>query len=1502
MDTTGTSATFSLSGLTANASYDLQASLDSTFMDGTEVSGGFTNRPAHEDFDSLHSNNTTASGLWGNSTTLYVGQYDDRLDSGFYTYNRSSHAFESTTTLRDISGFEHVSELPNGLWSDGTYLWMVVDDGSVEALALADNSHAAGQYFRTDYSSKTSGIWGNSSTIWVSRNAKDGHLLPAHRKDTKVADTDKNITLHADNIDVRAIWSDGTTMWVVDEDDLKAYAYGMDDGMRDEDPEFDLDPENESPQGMWSDGDTVWVSDSGADRIYAYYLPGGGEPRVSDVGAVSASRQTATATVKLLNPGSASTTVSLRYRLTADTDWTDADAPVDATGTSANFSLSGLTANAEYDLQASLDSTFMDGAEISGGFTNRPLDEDFDTLWASGNAFPTGIWSDGTTMWVSDKSDDSFYAYTLTTKQFTKKLDVSPATLLSGRTTTTPHQIWSNGTYLWMLDSFQEEIFAMDIANESDAGEYDISTGTLVTVGNDRVAGIWGSVDTSGMTATGIMYVADDQDDKIYAYDLSGTTWSSSTSSSFFTTLSAAGNNNPRGIWSDGATMWVIDDNDDKIYAYNASTKARDAAKDLALVTKTGESSFDMWSDGDILWVSNARLVEGLIVGSHVRLYAYYLPGAGEPRVTGVSVDTASVTKNSATVRVTLNNPDSDSQTVYQRHWAKSGSPPASASDQKITTSDSVTFNLSSLSQGVEYQVDASLDSTFMTGVVSHTFITLDVAGKPTGVTVTEDDKKLTVAWTAPTDTGGTAITGFKVQWKSGNQNFGGDPSRQHTAGAADTSHDITGLTNGTEYTVRVLATNSVGDGAWSDEKNGTPSTVPGKPVVTPSAGNTEINVSWTIDTGGSAITGYTLQYKESSVAGWAAADVTEVNPANDQTSYKIENLTNGTAYTVRLQATNANGTGAWSDEKSETPTAKPPPSVTIATEADEPIQGPFTFTVTFNEEVEDFYCYADEPENPPDGPLCEIGAGYVGGALVDVKDFEEVAVNSAGEHVFSARVEDILTGTLAISVNPGKAHAKAGGLGNTFGTLQVEVELLDRGTRHPITTVWSSQMTPASIGGYLGYGSVGSHTGGSLTDDEFNWQGQTYTVKALLYNPAQGQLELDLSPALPDQGHRMVLEFYYLDTQQRYHASLEDPRESGLIQDDEQLWTYHWHPAETELEAGGLVVVKLERQGPGGPPPPPTGLSATPVPAAIALSWDGPPSGVSVTGYRVERRNREGGEYAVVIDDTGSAGAGYTDSTATSDGKYYYRVTALNSAGESRPSYPVSAGPPGQPQSASALGTREDALLSWDDPQDDSITGYHIERRDRDQGGGFSTLESDTGGADTGYSDDTVEPGGRYAYRVTALNDFGESDPSEPVEVDIPGGLPDRPTGLDATATEDAVTLSWDGPGNDGITGYRIERQDREGSDGFATLVADTGSADAGYTDDTVEAGGRYAYRVAAINGDGESQASEPANADVPGGNPPDQPTGLGAVASEDAVDPVLGRSAGRQHHRLPD
>ena len=42
--------------------------------------------------------------------------------------------------------------------------------------------------------------------------------------------------------------------------------------------------------------------------------------------------------------------------------------------------------------------------------------KDFDTLRAAGNEDPIGIWSDGTTMWVTDWGDAKIYAHSMSTK------------------------------------------------------------------------------------------------------------------------------------------------------------------------------------------------------------------------------------------------------------------------------------------------------------------------------------------------------------------------------------------------------------------------------------------------------------------------------------------------------------------------------------------------------------------------------------------------------------------------------------------------------------------------------------------------------------------------------------------------------------------------------------------------------------------------------------------------------------------------------------------------------------------------------------------------------------------------------------------------------------------------------------------------------------------------------------------------------------------------------
>ena len=195
---------------------------------------------------------------------------------------------------------------------------------------------------------------------------------------------------------------------------------------------------------------------------------------------------------------------------------------------------------------------------------------------------------------------------------------------------------------------------------------------------------------------------------------------------------------------------------------------------------------------------------------------------------------------------------------------------------------------------------------------------------------------------------------------------------------------------------------------------------------------------------------------------------------------------------------------------------------------------------------------------------------------------------------------------------------------------------------------------------------------------------------------------------------------------------------------------------------------------------------------------------------------------------------------------------------------------PPDRPKGLDATVSNGQVVLTWDDPNDDSITGYVILRRIRvnDQGGDFSVLVANTETAATTYTDDTVAASTTYTYRIKAINEAGTSERSRWVHIDTPAPpVPDKPTGLEATANHDSVTLTWDDPDDDSITGYVILRRlpgvDPEGQ--FDELVANTGTAAITYTDDTVSAETRYTYRIKAINEHGTSERSRWVHIDTP-------------------------------------
>src|SRR5207245_1287370 len=290
--------------------------------------------------------------------------------------------------------------------------------------------------------------------------------------------------------------------------------------------------------------------------------------------------------------------------------------------------------------------------------------------------------------------------------------------------------------------------------------------------------------------------------------------------------------------------------------------------------------------------------------------------------------------------------------------------------------------------------------------------------------------------------------------------------------------------------------------------------------------------------------------------------------------------------------------------------------------------------------------------------------------------------------------------------------------------------------------------------------------------------------------------------------------------------------------------------------------------------PSPPMGLAATAVSSSqISLSWTAPNNGGSaITGYKIERSTDDGTTWSTLVANTGSTATTYSDTGLTHTTTYTYRVSAINSVGTGSPSSTTSAttfaAAPSPPSALTATAVSSSQVtLSWTAPADNggsAITGYKIERS-TDGGTTWSTLVANTGSSAAGYSDTGLARKTTEADRVSAINCVGTGSPSSTTSATTFAAAPSPPSALTATAVSSSqVTLSWTAPADNGgsaITAYKVERS-TDGGTTWSTLVANTGSSAAGYSDTGLVHTTTYAYRVSAINSVGTSSTSSMASA----------------------------------------
>ena len=272
------------------------------------------------------------------------------------------------------------------------------------------------------------------------------------------------------------------------------------------------------------------------------------------------------------------------------------------------------------------------GGGFGGGPRPGPSPSDEDFYWTvdrdieeldSGNDRATGVWSDGTTLWVADNADgagDAVYAYDRESGE-----RVEDREFALDKTNLAPRGFWSDRTVVWVSDSGQERLFAYDLVSGERVEDREIK----VARRNPDSRGIWSDGET--------MWVLDDRNDALFAYDLdSGEVIAEYELDS--------DNNRPRGVWSDRFTIWVSDHDKKRLFAYRLPTReqAEDVDEDdtgelervsdedfRRLSRASNNSPRGIWSDGEVMYVADE---------SDDKVYTYNMPDGIDARLASLTL------------------------------------------------------------------------------------------------------------------------------------------------------------------------------------------------------------------------------------------------------------------------------------------------------------------------------------------------------------------------------------------------------------------------------------------------------------------------------------------------------------------------------------------------------------------------------------------------------------------------------------------------------------------------------------------------------------------------------------------------------------------------------------------------------------------------------------------------------------------------------------------------
>ena len=294
--------------------------------------------------------------------------------------------------------------------------------------------------------------------------------------------------------------------------------------------------------------------------------------------------------------------------------------------------------------------------------------------------------------------------------------------------------------------------------------------------------------------------------------------------------------------------------------------------------------------------------------------------------------------------------------------------------------------------------------------------------------------------------------------------------------------------------------------------------------------------------------------------------------------------------------------------------------------------------------------------------------------------------------------------------------------------------------------------------------------------------------------------------------------------------------------------------------------------------PPTPTRLRAdTPSTNMIRLTWSRP-GGAGPDLYVIEVSADAGATWTQLATATGT---NYSHTGLAAGTVRHYRVKARNSVGgvnrdsawsNTASGTALGANAPARPAGFQAKAADNGVVLSWNDPNDSSITGWEYQQAEGDNTYGAWKAVPGSGPRTTSHRVTGLTEGVSYTFRLRAVKGAVKGLPSgggmATAGAVVP--LPEKADLLSATASGDGsgiVTLSWNRAFtheggkrayDDTITKYQVEARKKTDTGATWVDIPDSGYRTTLYHVDGLENGVEYLFRIRAVNASGPGPASD--------------------------------------------